>query len=137
MNEEVIKKALTRVKISNIVWLCLSIFMILCGIPMIFGAGYGLGMIALAVWNLIQVSTMFKNIKEFEANPSLMVYYYKDRNYVVQFILNFLFGAVIGVVATIFEAFTQKYIMDHGDDLLNYRILADEEYYYVDKPDDL
>ena len=89
-------------------------------------------MIILGIWNLVQVSKTFKNIKDFEMEPSLMVFYYKDRNYVLQFILNFVFGGMIGVIATVFEIFAQKYILDHADELVNYRMMADgmtEDYY--------
>ncbi len=126
MNNEVVQKALTKVKTGNIIWLVISVIMIIAGLPMILGAGYGLGMIALAIWNLVQVGRTFKIIKQFEAEPSLMVYYYKNRNYVLQFILNFVFGAVIGVIATVYEAFTQKYILDHEVELMNSRLMADQ-----------
>ena len=132
MNDAVVKTAILKVKQSNIIWLAISIIMIIAGLPLIFGAGYGIGMIILGIWNLVQVSKTFKNIKDFEMEPSLMVFYYKDRNYVLQLILNFVFGGMIGVIATVFEIFAQKYILDHSDELVNYRMMADgmtEDYY--------
>ena len=126
MNDAVVKTAILKVKQSNIIWLGISIIMIIAGLPLIFGAGYGIGMIILGIWNLVQVSKTFKNIKDFELEPSLMVFYYKDRNYVLQLILNFVFGGMIGVIATVFEIFAQKYILDHADELVNYRLMADQ-----------
>lgn len=105
-----------KMKTSSTIWTLVGIYQLVGGLVTIL-FGYGITMIALGIWNLVQSSRQRKNAEAFQAKPVNLVGYFENQKTtcIVFIFVNFILGGIIGAVGSIYDFMTCNYVLTHKD----------------------
>ena len=97
----------------------IGIMQLVFGVPLMC-MGYGFVMVFLGVWNIVQSSKQRKLANVYDVNPAGMVYYFQNHGtiLVVFLVLNILFGALFGMIGSIYDLCMRNYIVQNRNWLM-------------------
>ncbi len=117
---DLVSRITGRLRTCATIWLVIGIIQICVGLPLIC-VGYGILPVALGIWNIVQ-SNKKKNLAiYFNQNPVGIVNYFDNEGtmLIVFLIINLFAGAIIGVVASIYELIVRNDALSYRRELLD------------------
>lgn len=106
----------SKLKTSATIWTAIGIYQIVAGVFLLI-FGYGLLSIILGIWNIVQSSKARKNAEYFQRNPVGIVSFFEANksSSIIRLIINLVFGAIIGVIGSIYDLSINNYVLSHRD----------------------
>ena len=116
---DIVHTATRKMRTSSTIWMIIAIMQLVCGVPLMC-MGYGFVTVFLGVWNIVQSSKLRKLAKAYDFNPAGMVYYFQNQGtiIVVFLVLNIIFGALFGIIGSIYDLCMRNYIVQNRNWLM-------------------
>lgn len=116
---DIVHTATRKMRTSSTIWMIIAIMQLVCGVPLMC-MGYGFVTVFLGVWNIVQSSKQRKLAKAYDINPAGMVYYFQNQGtiIVVFLVLNIIFGALFGIIGSIYDLCMRNYIVQNRNWLM-------------------
>ena len=116
---DIVHTATRKMRTSSTIWMIIAIMQRVCGVPLMC-MGYGFVTVFLGVWNIVQSSKLRKLAKAYDFNPAGMVYYFQNQGtiIVVFLVLNIIFGALFGIIGSIYDLCMRNYIVQNRNWLM-------------------
>lgn len=117
-SQPVLDKAVKKIRTSATIWTIIGIFQIVFGMMMII-LGYGFLAIIMGIWNLVQAGKKRRNADFFQKDHSNIVNFYESQTVmlIVFAALNLIFGAIFGVIGSIYDLSVRGYVLAHRKEL--------------------
>ena len=106
----------SKLRTSANLWTAIGIYQIFMGIILLI-FGYGVLSLILGIWNIVQSSKARKNAAYFQSNPVGIVSFFEagKSSTIIGVIVNLVFGALFGVIGSIYDLSIDNYVLSHRD----------------------
>ena len=106
----------SKLRTSANLWTAIGIYQIFMGIILLI-FGYGVLSLILGIWNIVQSSKARKNAAYFQSNPVGIVSFFEagKSSTIIGVIVNLVFGAIFGVIGSIYDLSIDNYVLSHRD----------------------
>ena len=106
----------SKLRTSANIWTAIGIYQIFMGIILLI-FGYGVLSLILGIWNIVQSSKARKNAAYFQSNPVGIVSFFEagKSSTIIGVIVNLVFGAIFGVIGSIYDLSIDNYVLSHRD----------------------
>ena len=102
---------------AGLIWIIIGILQILAFIPFLFLFGYGLALLFVGIWNIIQSRRRLAFTKVIMSRaPGVVAAYKENLGMIILFIfINLFFGGVIGVIGCFYDLYVRSQVLKSKD----------------------